>query len=112
MMGCLLTISFKRAAAKAAALVVLVLAAAPWMAPVSQAEPRGGEAPPSRLSREDVESWLDGLLPYAIQSGQIAGGVVVVVKDGQVLTEKGYGYADVSGKTLMAPATHLVRPGP
>ena len=34
-------------------------------------------------------------MPYALQRGDIAGAVVVVVKDGQVLLQKGYGYADV-----------------
>ena len=82
------------------------------MALANQADPLPAGSPPSRaISREDVDSWLDGLLPYAIHSGQIAGGVVVVVKDGQVLTEKGYGYADVTAKTGMDPSTTLIRPG-
>ena len=34
--------------------------------------------------------------PTRIARGDIAGAVVVVVKDGQVLTERGYGYADVA----------------
>ena len=44
------------------------------------------------LTRADVEAWLDGFMPYALQRGDIAGAVVVVVKDGQVLLQKGYGY--------------------
>jgi CubicO group peptidase (beta-lactamase class C family) len=47
---------------------------------------------PHALSSPDVETWLDGYFPYALYSGEIAGAVVVVVKDGQVLFEKGYGY--------------------
>jgi CubicO group peptidase (beta-lactamase class C family) len=35
-------------------------------------------------------------MPYAIARGDIPGAVVVVVKDGQVLTERGFGYADVA----------------
>ena len=30
-----------------------------------------------------------------LDENDIAGGVVVVVKDGQVLTERGFGYADI-----------------
>src|SRR3954467_8192485 len=63
------------------------------------------------LSADDVNTWLDGYMPYAIGKGDIPGAVVVVVKDGQVLTERGYGYADVAKKTKVDPATTLFRPG-
>jgi CubicO group peptidase (beta-lactamase class C family) len=63
------------------------------------------------LTQADVVSWLDGLVPYAMRSGDIAGGVVVVVKDGQILAEKGYGYSDVSAKKAVDPETTLFRPG-
>ena len=36
-----------------------------------------------QLTRADVEAWLDGLVPYAMGTGDIAGGVIVVVKGGQ-----------------------------
>src|SRR5207302_11507019 len=64
-------------------------------------------APP--LNRADLEAWLDGLVPYALQQGDIAGLVVSVVKDGQLLLEKGYGYADVTTKTLMDPERTVLR---
>src|SRR6185312_8485022 len=41
----------------------------------------------------------------------VAGAVIVIVKDGQVLLEKGYGYADMAAKTPIDPARTLVRPG-
>jgi CubicO group peptidase (beta-lactamase class C family) len=63
------------------------------------------------LTKEDVDTWLDGLLPYAIHNGDIAGGVVIVVKDGQVLTERGFGYADVARQKPMDPRLTLIRPG-
>ena len=50
------------------------------------------------LGQADLETWLDGLIPYSLQTGDVAGAVVVVVKDGQVLLQKGYGYADVDSK--------------
>jgi CubicO group peptidase (beta-lactamase class C family) len=107
-----LTASFTRTITLAAAVVGLMLAGAPWMAGANQADPMSAKSLPSRtLSRDDVDSWLDGLLPYAIHSGQIAGGVVVVVKDGMVLTERGYGYADVARKTPMDPSATVIRPG-
>src|SRR4051794_28370849 len=63
------------------------------------------------LTKEDVDTWLDGFVPYAIGSGDIPGAVVVVVKDGQILTSRGYGYANLEKKTKVDPATTLFRPG-
>ena len=50
-------------------------------------------------------------MPYAIESGDIAGAVVVVVKDGQVLTQRGFGYADIDKRTPVSPETTLFRTG-
>lgn len=50
-------------------------------------------------------------MPYALSRGDIAGSVVVVVKDGQVLLQKGYGYSDVSKRTPVDPERTLFRPG-
>lgn len=63
------------------------------------------------LTKQDLDSWLDGFLPYALSSGDIAGAVVVVVKDGQVLSEKGYGFADVKSRKPVDPKATLFRPG-
>lgn len=65
----------------------------------------------AKLTRTDLEAWLDGFMPYAIQRGNIPGAVVVVVKDGQPLLEKGYGYADVAERKPVDPDTTLFRPG-
>jgi CubicO group peptidase (beta-lactamase class C family) len=62
------------------------------------------------LDRDDLDAWLDGLLPYALKNGDIAGGVVSVVKDGSVLLQKGYGFADV-GKHVAMDAATLTRVG-
>ncbi len=63
------------------------------------------------LTRQDLAAWLDGFMPYALGRGDIPGAVVVVVKDGEVLLQKGYGYADVAKRTPVDPATTLFRPG-
>ena len=63
------------------------------------------------LTRADAEAWLDGFLPYALAAGDIAGAVVVVVKDGEVLLQKGYGYANLAERTPVDPAETLFRPG-
>lgn len=63
------------------------------------------------LDRADLEAWLDGFMPYALASGDIAGAVVAVVKDGQVLLQKGYGYADLETRAPVDPDATLFRPG-
>lgn len=63
------------------------------------------------LTKEDAESWLDGFMPYALGSGDIAGAVITVVKDGGILLQKGYGYADVAEHKPVDPAHTLFRAG-
>ncbi|HEX3889150.1 MAG TPA: serine hydrolase domain-containing protein [Phenylobacterium sp.] len=63
------------------------------------------------LTAVDAEAWLDGLIPNALKSGHVPGAVVVVVKNGQVLLEKGYGFADYEKRTPVDPKTTLFRPG-
>jgi len=78
-------------------------------APAAASPPAPALAP--TLTKADVDTWLDGMMPYALSSGDVAGAVVVVVKDGQVLTQRGFGYADVKAKKPVDPATTLFRPG-
>jgi CubicO group peptidase (beta-lactamase class C family) len=63
------------------------------------------------LTADDVNAWLDGYLPYALHTGDIAGAVVAVVKDGKILTERGYGFADVAKRSPVDPKLTLFRPG-
>jgi CubicO group peptidase (beta-lactamase class C family) len=86
-----------------AGLLAAAAMAAPSMAQDSRSAPR--------LDRPDLEAWLDGFLPYALQRGDVAGAVVVVVKGGQVLLQKGYGYADVAKQTPVDPERTLFRAG-
>jgi len=68
-------------------------------------------APADRLTATDLEAWLDGFMPYALEKNDVAGAVVVVVKDGKVLLEKGYGYSDLAKHTPVDPERTLFRPG-
>ncbi|MCR6663621.1 MAG: beta-lactamase family protein [Luteimonas sp.] len=79
-------------------------------APATPATPDAVPGIPG-LTRADAEAWLDGFLPYALATGDIAGAVVVVVKDGQVLLQKGYGYANLAERTPVDPDATLFRPG-
>jgi CubicO group peptidase (beta-lactamase class C family) len=48
----------------------------------------------AELTAADVGTWLDGLVPAALERSGIPGAAVAVVHDGQVLTARGYGWAD------------------
>jgi len=63
------------------------------------------------LDEADLAAWLDGFLPYALASGDIAGAQVVVVKDGAVLLARGYGFADVAARVPMDPDRTMMRIG-
>jgi CubicO group peptidase (beta-lactamase class C family) len=98
----------KIAAALMAAMTLTASPAAPKEAPEA--------SPPSvcnshSLDRNDLDAWLDGLVPYALKSGDIAGGVVLVVKDGTVLLQKGFGYADVEKRIPFDPQRTMTRIG-
>jgi CubicO group peptidase (beta-lactamase class C family) len=82
----------------------------------SSASKDSPQAPPAApgahpLDADDLHAWLDGLLPYGMKSGDIAGAVIAVVKDGHVLLQEGYGFADVDKRTPMDPERTLIRPG-
>ncbi len=67
--------------------------------------------PTPTLDKRDLEAWLDGYVPYALARADVAGAVVVVIKDGQVLLQKGYGYADVATRKPVDPDNTLFRLG-
>jgi CubicO group peptidase (beta-lactamase class C family) len=62
------------------------------------------------MTQADVDAYVDGLVPYALRRADMAGAVVVVVKDGQVLFQKGYGVADVKTGRPVDPNTTMFRP--
>lgn len=79
--------------------------AAPAAVPVQEAT----SAP--ALTAQDAQTFFDSLVPYALHRGDIAGGVIVVVKDGQILFAKGYGYADVAKRKPVQADRTLFRVG-
>jgi CubicO group peptidase (beta-lactamase class C family) len=68
-------------------------------------------SPVPELTKADFETFLDALIASQLRNRNIAGAVVSVVKDGQVLFQKGYGYADVEAKKPVLPDQTLFRPG-
>jgi CubicO group peptidase (beta-lactamase class C family) len=76
---------------------------APVVTPQANATPE--------LTKADLEPFLDALIPSQLRNRNIAGAVISVVKDGQLLFQKGYGYADVEEKKPVLPDQTLFRPG-
>jgi len=83
--------------------------------PPSPQMPAAGESrvtePPHEMTVADVHAFLDGFVPMQLERENIAGAVVLVVKDGSIFFAKGYGYSDVDKKTPVTVDATLFRPG-
>jgi len=85
-------------------------------APKETRPPRVAEVPSQpvqahALTPEDVASFFDAAVPMQLERENIAGAVVAVVKDGQVIFQKGYGYADAKARKPVSATDTLFRPG-
>jgi len=112
--------SLKFLVAGAIALVAIGTAAQRTMPlePPMKTEPTEASAPvPSpptggaELTSQDVNAWLDGFMPYGLAEADIAGAVVAVVRNGEVITQRGFGYADMESRRPVDPQRTLFRPG-
>ncbi|MEU3309659.1 serine hydrolase domain-containing protein [Nocardiopsis sp. NPDC006832] len=64
------------------------------MPATAPAPPVTGPAADGEPTEADVNAWLDGLVPAALETEGIAGAAVSVVHDGEILTSRGYGNSD------------------
>src|SRR5436189_5267860 len=87
----------------------LILGPSPPPAQVPAVAPETSPGP--ELTKADFDTFLDALIPSQLRNRNIAGAVVSVVKDRQVLFQKGYGYADFEAKQPVLPDQTLFRPG-
>lgn len=103
--------SFKAIGALALALAMIAAAVAPGSAQsVAQQGSAAAMAPAApALTKADVDAWLDGFMPYALQRGNAAGAVVVVVSDGRILTERGFGFSDIAKRRPVDPEKTLFK---
>lgn len=77
--------------------------------PETPAEPSAPASGP--IDGADLESWLDGFMPYALAQGDLAGAIITVVANGEILLSKGYGYANLETRAAIDPDATLFRPG-
>jgi CubicO group peptidase (beta-lactamase class C family) len=86
-------------------------ASTPAPAAPSLSEMASQPAPRPQLDAKDLNTWLDGFMPYALSNAGIVGAVVTVVDNGQVVANRGYGYANLATRTPVDPNATLFRPG-
>jgi CubicO group peptidase (beta-lactamase class C family) len=80
-------------------------------APAAPATAISNTASHGALTPEDISIFLDGFMPQQLEQADIAGAVVAVVKDGQLLFARGYGYSDYEKKVPVSAENTLFRPG-
>ncbi len=91
--------------------MAVVVVAGFWMLPAQAATPPDepvADEPPA-LTEADVAAWLDGYVPYAIATADVVGAVVTVVKDGRILANRGYGFADIAERRPVNPDDTMFR---
>jgi len=91
-----------------AALVVGPLASA-LPASAAPAAPASGNGQAKVLNQENAETFLNDFFSLEQVKPNFQGAAVVIVKDGKVVIEKGFGYADVAAKTPVDPAETVFR---
>ena len=65
------------------------------------------EAPP--LTRGSLDQFLDAFVPSAMARLHVPGVTFVAVKDGKILTMRGFGYSDIEAGKGVDPATTVFR---
>lgn len=96
-------------------IAVLALLSACSSPPTSPPPPVTPPTGAHELTKTDIDAWLDGKLTDALDNGDFPGAMVVVVKDGEILTSRGYGHAtigtDASTQVPVDPETTVFRWG-
>lgn len=81
----------------------------PANAPVPIVPAPASPVPTHALDQADLSAFFDGVLPLQLERSDIAGASVLVMKDGNILLAKGYGFSDVKSKKPVDPASTLFR---
>lgn len=77
----------------------------------AEAKPSPTTAPPAPhpLEKADLEAFFDGIVPLQMERSDVAGATVLVMREGQVLLKKGYGFSDLTKKQPVDPDTTMFR---
>jgi CubicO group peptidase (beta-lactamase class C family) len=81
----------------------------------SQSRPSGDKTPPAtpstahELASADLEAFFDGIIPLQLERSDVAGASVLVMRDGKLLLQKGYGYSNFKDKKPVDPNATIFR---
>jgi len=71
---------------------------------------RAAAAPaPHALIKEDLEAFFDGIIPLQLERSDVAGATVLVMRGGETLLQKGYGFSDLKAKQPVDPESAMFR---
>lgn len=70
-----------------------------------------GSAAAQPTDSVELERFIDGVMGGQLQAHHVPGAAVAVIRDGALLTARGYGYADLSRGMLVDPGETLFRVG-
>jgi CubicO group peptidase (beta-lactamase class C family) len=68
-------------------------------------------APASLDNPADVEAYVDGIVKPLMKNNNSPSGTVAIIKDGQLIFAKGYGFQDVARQIPVDPYKTMFRPG-
>jgi CubicO group peptidase (beta-lactamase class C family) len=88
--------------------------ASPTPTPDVAVTPAPPPSPSSTASLDDhaaLAAWFDGTVNALLDAHHVAGAVITIVRNGEVILSRGYGYADVASRTHVDPAATLFRVG-
>src|SRR5690625_6911824 len=71
----------------------------------------GNPFPINAMKQDDMATTIDELMEEKVAKENIPNAVVSIVHDGEVIFEKGYGYADIDLETPVDPEKSLFRIG-
>jgi CubicO group peptidase (beta-lactamase class C family) len=83
--------------------------------PEKKSEQVAVQTPPSNpqvahpLDAADLGAFFDGIIPLQLERNDIAGATVWVMKDGKLLLQKGYGFADTKEQKPVDPTQTIFR---
>ncbi|HEY2464690.1 MAG TPA: serine hydrolase domain-containing protein [Steroidobacteraceae bacterium] len=64
---------------------------------------------PHPLIKEDLEAFFDGIIPLQLERSDVAGATVLVMRGGETLLQKGYGFSDLKTKQAVNPESTIFR---
>src|SRR5690606_23244661 len=80
-------------------------------APAAAQEPAPRLAAGEPIPRAELEAFVDGVVTTAMAEDRIVGVTVAAVQGGEIVLEKGYGFADLDARRRVDPAETLFRIG-